>query len=139
MQAKYIKRLVIKQLKQRFPHWRRLTRKQKKALADQVLRETASDSSSEAWKSVCLNELTGTPAGIISLDKMGTFVMNKTRGIINLAKVQPPKQLQGDEELREIDAMLDDRVLNALLSYDGYTPTKRSMFPRQCFRAEILK
>ena len=48
--------------------------------------------------------------------------------------------LQGDsEELREIDAMLDDRVLNALLSYDGYTPTKRSMFPSQCFRAEILK
>jgi hypothetical protein len=47
MQAKDIKRLVIKQLKQRFPHWRRLTKKQKKALADQVLRETASDSSSE--------------------------------------------------------------------------------------------
>ena len=119
MQAKDIKRLVIKQLKQRFPHWRRLTRKQKKALADQVLKETASGSSSEEWKSVCLNELTGTPAtptGIISLDKMGTFVENKTRGIINLAKVQPPKQLQGDEELREIDAMLDDRVLNALLS-----------------------
>ncbi len=142
MQAKDIKRLVIKQLKQRFPHWQRLTRKQKKALADQVLKETASDSSPEEWKSVCLNELTGTPAtptGIISLDKMGTFVENKTRGIINLVKVQPPKQLQGDEELREIDAMLDDRVLNALLSYDGYTPTKRSMFPRQCFRAEILK
>jgi hypothetical protein len=142
MQAKDIKRLVIKQLKQRFPHWRRLTRKQKKALADQVLKETASNSSSEEWKSVCLNELTGTPAtptGIISLDKMGTFVENKTRGIINLAKVRPPKQLQGDAELREIDAMLDDRVLNALLSYDGYTPTKRSMFPRQCFRAEILK
>jgi hypothetical protein len=142
MQAKDIKRLVIKQLKQRFPHWRRLTRKQKKALAEQVLKEAASDSSSEGWKSVCPNELTGTPAtpkGIISLDKMGAFVENKTRGIINLTKVQPQKHLQGDEELREIDAMLDDRVLNALLSYEGYTPTKRSMFPRQCFRAEILK
>jgi len=89
-----------------------------------------------------MNELTGTPwslGGIISLDKMGTFVENKTRGIISLSKVQTPKHLQGDEELRGIDAMLDDRVLNALLSYDGYTPTKRSMFPSQCFCAEILK
>lgn len=142
MQAKDIKRLIRKQLKQQFPNWRRLPRKQKKALAKQVLADVASDSSPTNWKSVPMNELTGTPwslRGIIPLDKMGTFVENKTRGIISLSRVQAPKHLQGDEELRGIDAMLDDRVLNALLSYDGYTPTKRSMFPSQCFRAEILK
>jgi len=142
MQAKDIKRLIRKQLKQQIPNWRRLPKKQKKALAKQVLADVASDSSPSDWKSAPMNELTGTPwslGGIIPLDKMGTFVENKTRGIIRLSKVQTPKHLQGDEELRGIDAMLDDRVLNALLSYDGYTPTKRSIFPSQCFRAEILK
>jgi len=39
MQAKDIKRLVIKQLKTKFPYWRRLTKKQKKALANEVLDE----------------------------------------------------------------------------------------------------
>jgi hypothetical protein len=28
-----------------------------------------------------------------------------------------------DEELRKIDELIDDRVINRLLSYDGYSPT----------------
>lgn len=39
MQEKDIKRLVIKQLKTKFPYWRRLTKKQKKALAGEALRD----------------------------------------------------------------------------------------------------
>ena len=39
MQAKDIKRLVIKQLKTKFPYRRRLTKKQKKALAKEALDE----------------------------------------------------------------------------------------------------
>jgi len=99
MQAKDIKRLVRKQLKQRIPNWRRLPRKQKKALAKEVLAEVAVGSLPADWKLVPMSELTGTPwslGGIISLNKMGTFVENKTRGIMSLSKVQTPKHLKGD-------------------------------------------
>ena len=43
MQEKDIKRLVIKQLKTNFPHWRRLTKKQKKALAEEAIIEVMAD------------------------------------------------------------------------------------------------
>jgi hypothetical protein len=39
MQEKDIKRLVIKQLKSKFPHWQRLTQNPKKALAKEALGE----------------------------------------------------------------------------------------------------
>jgi hypothetical protein len=142
MQTKDIKRLVTKQLKKEFPNWRRLPKKRKKELAAQVLKEVASGYPSDGWESVPISELTGTAAelkGIIPLSEMGVFVENKTRGIIDISKVQTPKHLQGDEELSVINALLDDRVLNGILSYAGYTPTKRTMFPSQCFRAEVLK
>ena len=47
--------------------------------------------------------------------------------------------MQSNEELSVINSLLDDRVLNGILSYAGYTPTKRTMFPSQYFRAEVLK
>jgi hypothetical protein len=37
MQEKDTKRLAIKQLKIKFPHWRQLTKKKKKTLAEQAL------------------------------------------------------------------------------------------------------
>lgn len=37
MQEKDIKRSVIKQLKTKFPYWRRLTKKQKEALVEEAL------------------------------------------------------------------------------------------------------
>jgi hypothetical protein len=37
MQEKDIKRIVIRQLKTKFPYWRRLTEKQKKALVEEAI------------------------------------------------------------------------------------------------------
>jgi hypothetical protein len=65
MQAKDIKRLVIKQLKANFPHWRRLTKKEKKALADQTIIEVMADYNTEQWKHVKLHELTNMPDVVI--------------------------------------------------------------------------
>ena len=39
MQAEDIKRLVIKQLKANFPNWQRLTKREKKSLAEPTLAE----------------------------------------------------------------------------------------------------
>ncbi len=44
-----------------------------------------------------------------------------------------------DEELKFIDALLDDGIINSLLSYDGYSPCMRDLFPCNLFRAELLK
>ncbi len=44
-----------------------------------------------------------------------------------------------DEELQFIDKLLDDRLINRLLSYDGYTPTMRGIFLNNLLRAELLK
>jgi len=44
-----------------------------------------------------------------------------------------------DEELRFIDNLLDDRIINKLLSYEGYTPGMRDFFPSNFLRAELLK
>jgi hypothetical protein len=34
-----------------------------------------------------------------------------------------------DEELRFIDDLLDDQIINKLLAYEGYTPAKRDFSP----------
>ncbi len=44
-----------------------------------------------------------------------------------------------DQELRFIDDLLDDRILNEILSSAGYTPSMRTFFPSMFFRAELLK
>lgn len=77
MQAKDIKRLVIKQLKTKFPHWRRLTKKEKKALAEQTAIEVMSDYNKEQVNHVLLHELTnmpGLPDGIMPLHEMENFI-----------------------------------------------------------------
>ena len=61
MQAKDIKRLVIKQLKANFPNWRRLTKKEKKALVEEALIEVMTDYNQEQAKHVPLHELTNMP------------------------------------------------------------------------------
>ncbi len=47
MHEKNIKRIVTKQLNRKFPDWKRLTRKNEKAFAKEVLEYVAKDESSE--------------------------------------------------------------------------------------------
>ncbi len=44
-----------------------------------------------------------------------------------------------DKELQFVDELIDDRVVNRLLSYEGYSPALRDIFPSNLFRAELLK
>lgn len=141
MQEKDIKRLVTKQLKKEFPHFRRLPKKQKKALVEKALREIMASYEPSQAMHVPLNELTNTPgipAGIIPLSEMGKFIENRTRGFLPFAKQYSQRYLN-DQELRLIDSLLDDRVLNDLLACPGYTPAMRQVSPAHLFRAELLK
>lgn len=141
MQVKDIKRLVTKQLKKEFPHFRRLPKKQKKVLIEKVISEVMANYQPSQAMHVPLHELTNTPgipADIIPLSEMGKFIENRTRGFLPFAKQYSQRYLD-DQELRLIDSLLDDRVLNDLLACPGYTPSMRQVSPAHLFRAELLK
>lgn len=141
MQEKLIKREVVKQLKRDFPRWRKLTKKEKKRLAKEVLKKVLASCEAPDMETVSLSELTSTPSvpeGIIPLSQMGEFIERETRRCL----VIPARHWQrhyDDEELRKIDALLDDRVLNCLVAPEGYTPCMRDIFPFHYVRAELLK
>ena len=61
---------------------------------------------------------------------MSYLKLNKVR--------QDPSHLK-DKELVFIDNLLDDTIINRLLSYDGFTPSMREFFPSNFLRAELLK
>jgi hypothetical protein len=141
MQEKDIKRRVTKQLKKEYPHFRRLTKKQKKASVEKVIIEVMASYEPSQAMHMPLHELTNTPAtpaDIIPLSEMGKFIENRTRGFLPFNKQYSQRYLN-DQELRLIDSLLDDRVLNDLLACPGYTPSMRQISPAHLFRAELLK
>lgn len=141
MQEKIIKRMVVKQLKRDFPDWRRLPKAKKKALAKQVLEEAVAQYNEHEGTDMSLSELTGTAIpldGIIALSEMGAFIEESTRSLLNFRCKRWKKHFD-DPELRQIDELLDDRVLNRLLAPEGYTPSMRDIYPCHYIRAELLK
>lgn len=141
MQEKDIKRLVIKQLKTNFPHWQRLTKKEKKTLAEQTLLEVMTDYNKVQAKHVPLHELTnmpGLPDGIIPLHEMEIFIASHNCNLFPFTK-QSHQRYLNDHDLRFLDSLLDDRVLNRLLASPSYSPAMRQVLPAQLFRAELLK
>jgi hypothetical protein len=141
MQEKIIKGSVVKQLKKEFPDWRRLPKKKKKHLAKQVLKEAVAAYDSSMVSNTSLSELTGTPVplpGIIGLSEMEGFIEKTTRCLLTFPVKRWQKHFD-DPELREIDGLLDDRVLNELLAPEGFTPCMRDIYPCHYVRAELLK
>ena len=145
MHHKNIKQMIRKQLKNEFPNWKRLTQKVKKELADKVLTEVVAEYDFNQDIDVPLEELLAIEAqlpakGIIPLDEMAQFIsMVNSDKIIKLCNDRRSSSYIKDPELQFIDALLDDDVINRLLSYDGYSPAMREIFPRTLLRAELLK
>jgi len=79
MHHKNIKHMVRKQLKNEFPHWKRLSKKEKRELFDKVLKEVVVEYDFKQAIDAPLEELlaieTQLPAkGIIPLDEMAQFI-----------------------------------------------------------------
>jgi len=145
MHHKNIKLLVRKQLKKQYPNWRLLSKKEKKEIARKVLAEVTAAYDFKTDITASPSELLGieqqvTTTGIIPLDKMAQFIemMNKNNIIRFCGYKRSPLYIK-DEELRYIDELIDDRIINRLLAYDGYSPAMRDIFPVNLFRAELLK
>jgi len=142
MHEKNIKRMVVKQLKKNFPHWSRLNKKMKKSLAKQVLEETYNSYAFDQEITAPLHELTGTPniekAKIMTLEEMKRFIADQNSTILPFIAPSRKKYLR-DRELKAIDKLLDDPIIDKLLSPKGYTPSMHKIFPHHLLRAELLK
>ncbi|MBF0509462.1 MAG: hypothetical protein HQK57_11125 [Deltaproteobacteria bacterium] len=141
MIEKDIKRLTVKQLKKNFSNWQRLSKNEKKKLAKLVLDEISTSYTLDQSMSIPLNELTSTlvpPAGVIPLNEMEGFVAQTTRHLLTFPNKLWQKHFD-DRELRLIDNLLDDEVVNRLLAPESYTPSMRDVYPANYLRAELLK
>jgi hypothetical protein len=147
MKEKDIKRIVKKQLKSKHPNWHRIPRKRKKEIAKEITDNViAGYHNHDKELDIPIEELIGIEQQqpdrrIISLDQMAVFIDNfYTRaGLINFNTFRKPWPEIHNKELRFIDELLDDRIINALLANEGYSPQMRDIFPCQLFRAELLK
>ena len=145
MHHKNIKLLVLKQLKKQYPNWNRLGKKIKKEIARKVLAEVTAEYDFKSDITASPSELLGikqqvTATGIIPLDEMSRFIeMINKNSIIKFSSYKRSPLYLKDEELQYIDELIDDRIINRLLSYDGYSPAMRDLFPANLFRAELLK
>lgn len=145
MHHKAIKAEIRKQLKTRYPNWHCLTKKEKKTIAKKVLDEAVSNYDFKQEVTTPLDVLLGIEsqvptASIMDLDEMERFIEGYENSVLfklNRKKCHPLHIK--DKELRFIDDLLDDKIINRLLSYDGYTPAMRGLFPSNFLRAELLK
>lgn len=145
MHHKNIKNIVRQQLKKHYPNWNRLNRKTKKEIVRKVLAEVTADYDFGEDVVACREELLGIEEqaslqGIIPLEEMGQLIgkVNHCR-IVNLESYKRTSRYIKDNELLFIDKLLDDMVINHLLSYEGYSPAMRDFLPSNLFRSELLK
>ena len=145
MHHKNIKAIIRKQLKTNYRGWKNLTKRKKKQIAKQVLTEVVAnyDFSKEIETAeaellgIAQQELT---AGMMNLDEMARFIDSHEKDVLfRLNKKRRHPLYLKDSELRFVDDLLDDTIINRLLSYDGFTPSMREFFPSHFLRAELLK
>ena len=145
MHHKAIKAEIKKQLKTQYPNWQCLTKKEKKAIARKVLDEAVKNHNFKQEVTTPLEVLLGIEsqlptASIMNIDEMGRFIESCKNSVLFKLNRKSRYSLQiKDEELRFIDDLLDDKIINKILSYDGYTPAMRDFFPSNFLRAELLK
>ncbi len=147
MHHKNIKLIIRKQLKKHYPNWKRLPRKIKKEIAEQMLKDTVAEYDFKQEITASAEDLLAVETqhpgrGIIKLDEMGQFIdkVNNNK-IIQLCTYRDKRSSTYivDEELRYIDALIDNDIINCLLAYDGYSPAMREVYPADFLRAELLK
>ena len=125
MHHKDIKLTIRKQLKRQHPNWKRLTKKTKKATARKVLAEVSAEYDFNQDIRAPREELLGIEQqipteGIIKLDEMARFIhmINSSKLIKFNSYNRSPIYIK-DAELRFVDELLDDGIINRLLAQKG--------------------
>lgn len=118
------------------------SKKKKKELAKQVLNEVVNDYSFGEAITTPLHELLGIPniqeQDFINIDKMKRLIAEHKNNVIPFTNGRRGKYLR-NPELRAIDKLLNDAIIDELLAPPGFTPSMRRIFPSHLFRAELLK
>ena len=145
MHKKDIKAQVRKQLKTKFFNWHRLTRKEKREIAQKVLNAVAESYDYPKEIETPVPELIGLSdqqltKGIFTIEQMAEFVeAHQADPLFKLHGKHRTHPAIKDLELQIIDSLIDDRIINKLLAPEGYTPASRDLFPCNMLRAELLK
>ena len=143
MHHKNIKAIIRKQLKTNYRGWKNLTKRKKKQIAKQVLSEVVAnydfnkeiETPEAELLGIAQQELT---AGMMNLDEMARFIDSHEKDVLfKLNKKRRHPLYLKDSELRFVDDLLDDTIINRLLSYDGFTPSMREFFPSHFLRGRV--
>lgn len=145
MHRKNIRIEIKRQLKTKHPHWKKMKRKAKKKLVKKVMNEVINDYDFSQTVDVPIEKLTGiddqVPSnGIRSLTEMANYIDNfYSDNLFPLDEKRKPFPEIFDEELKFIDNLFDDQIINSLLVPPNYSAPHRNIKPYQLFRMEILK
>lgn len=145
MHEKNIKCIIKKQLKKNFPDWTTLSKSRKRSIAKKVLKEAVKAYDFNQEIQTPKHELLGlerqqlTP-GMMDLAMMARFIdSNENDVLFKLYNDKRHPLSLKDKELKFIDDLLDDKIINKLLANNTYTPSMRDFFPSNFLRAELLK
>ncbi len=145
MHEKNIKRIITKQLKKIFPKWKNMPKKSKKELIKEIMIEVAGNYDYSQELDVPIEELIGVEdqrpsMGIRSLPEMATYIENfHSDNLFDFDRLKKPYPEIVDEELKFVDQLLDDQIINSLIAPEGYSAPHRDIQPYQLFRMELLK
>nr|WP_319396189.1 transposase [uncultured Desulfobacter sp.] len=145
MHKKNIKLNIKKQLKNKFPNWKRLTKNRKKELIQEVMAEVVNDYDYSQTLDIPTEELIGVEGqspseGIRNLSEMADYIETfHSNNLFNFDQRKKPYPEIIDPELQFVDQLLDNQIINSLIAPDGYSAAHREIQPYQLFRMELLK
>ena len=145
MHLKKIRLEVKKQLKKNYPDWHKISKKEKRKIANDVLNEFVDNYNFNEPCENHINELLGIENQVIdnkifSLTEMKKIVSeNKSDTVLSFIDHNRRKPFLANDELAFIDGLLDNQIINCLLAYDGYSPCMRYIQLHHLLRAELLK
>lgn len=122
-----------------------MTKKEKKELTKQATEAVINDYDFEQVNDAPVDELIGIETqmpnkDIIPLDQMNQLVNDfYHNAMIDVTKNKTCHVNIKDSQLKFIDSMLDNPIIDRLLSYKGFTPSMRKLLPSNLLRAELLK
>ena len=137
--------MAIRQLKYKHPHWKKMSKKVKKLLVQEVMDEVVKNYDYSQSLELPIEELTGidnqaSSNGIRSLPEMAEYINHfHSDNLFDFDKIKKPYPEIKDPELKFIDELLDNQIINTLLAPDGYSAPHRDIQPYQLFRMELLK
>jgi hypothetical protein len=130
MKRKEIKAIAKKQLKNNYPNWKRLNKREKEEIAKKVLDEVVASynfkKEIKTDKAELLDiEMQDLASGMMNIDAMARLIEEHANaGLFKFNRVKTDPSCFKDKEFSIIDELLDD--------HEGF-------FPRNILRAELLK